>query len=201
MAAPDNVHSRIIFWLKIILPLTALAILSTLFLFSRQIATEGTLPFAEVDVEDLARDQRLTAPEFSGLTEDGAAISVRATTARPGTDEGVASAEDLVAAYDVPGGLRIDLSAAQGVLDRTGGRMVLTGGVEIVTSSGYRVTTTGLDSALDRTELVSDGAIRAEAPYGTIDAGGMEISHSDAEVDGYVLVFNKGVKLIYEPVN
>ncbi|OYX41209.1 MAG: hypothetical protein B7Z02_16495 [Rhodobacterales bacterium 32-67-9] len=199
MAAYDNVHSRVVFWLKIVLPLLALAILSTLFLFSRRIDTDQALPYAEVDVEDLARDQRLTAPEYSSVTIDGAALSVRARTARPGTDTGAATADALVASYEAPDGLRIDLGAAEGRIEEAAGRMTLTGNVEIVTSTGYRMTTPGLDSALDRTELHSDGAVRAEAPYGTIDAGEMVIRHEDAGIPGYVLVFNKGVKLIYEP--
>ncbi len=199
MAARDNVHSRVIFWLKIILPLLALAVLSTLFLFSRRIDTDQALPFAEVDVEELARDQRLTAPEYYGVTLDGAALMIHANTARPGTDTGAATAVDLVASYEAPGGLRIDLSAAEGRIDEAAGRMTLSGNVEIVTSSGYRMTTPGLDSALDRTELHSDGAVRTEAPYGTIDAGNMVIRHEDAGIPGYLLVFKNGVKLIYDP--
>lgn len=200
MTARGNVYSRVIFWVKIALPLMALVILSTLFLFSRRIGTEGALPFAEVDVDALVREQRLTEPEFLSMTDDGAALSIAASTARPNSAAGGASAENLVAAYEAEDGLRIDLTAATGLIDREAGRMALSGGVEIVTSTGYRMTTAGLDSALDQTELVSDGTVRAEAPYGTIDAGGMEISHGGAGTDGYVLVFNKGVKLIYEPV-
>ena len=54
MAARDNVHSRVVFWLKIILPLLALAILSTLFLFSRRIDTDQALPYAEVSGSTVA---------------------------------------------------------------------------------------------------------------------------------------------------
>lgn len=199
MATYDNVHSRVVFWLKIILPLLALVILSTLFLFSRRVDTDKALPYAEVDVEDLARDQRLTTPEYSGVTLDGAALMIHASTARPGTDTGAATADSLVASYEAPDGLRIDLSAAEGRIDEASGRMSLTGNVRIVTSTGYRMTTPGLDSALDRTELHSAGTVRAEAPYGTIDAGNMVIRHEDAGIPGYVLLFNEGVKLIYEP--
>ncbi|MCV2873834.1 hypothetical protein OEZ71_16160 [Defluviimonas sp. WL0050] len=201
MATRDNVYSSVIFWLKIALPLIALVILSTLFLFSRRIDTEASLPYAEVDIDTLARDQRLTAPEYSAVTTDGAALSVSADIARPSQGEGSASAEQLVAAYETRDGLRIDLTAAAGELDRAAGRLLLSGGVVIVTSEGYRMITAGLDGALDRTELVSDGEVEADAPFGRIEAGGMEISHSDAGMPGYDLVFNKGVKLIYEPVN
>ncbi len=197
MAARDNIHSRVVFWLKIVLPLLALVILSTLFLFSRRIDTDAVLPYAEVDVEDLARNQRLTAPEYSGVTADGAAIMVHAGVARPGA--GGATAEAVSATIETPGGLTVSLDAGQGTLDDETGRLILADGVRIVTSSGYRVSAERLDTALDRTELRSGGAVRAEAPFGAIDAGGLEIRHEDAGIPGYRMVFSDGVKLIYQP--
>ncbi|SPH23615.1 hypothetical protein DEA8626_02680 [Defluviimonas aquaemixtae] len=195
-----TIHSRVVFWLKIILPLFALAILSTLFLLSRRIDTDAALPYARVDVEALARDPRLTAPEYLAVTEDGAAVSFTARTARTGQgDNDEARAEDLVAVYETPGGLRIDIRAREGEIDRPAGRMRLSGDVEIVTSTGYRMLTAGLDSALDRTNLRSDGEVQAEAPYGQITAGQMEIRHEDVEKPGYLLDFKTDVKLIYEP--
>ena len=199
MAARDNIHSRVVFWLKIVLPLLALVILSTLFLFSRRIDTDAALPYAEVDVEDLARNQRLTAPEYSGVTTDGAAIMIRAGVARPGAGGDAATAEAVSATIETPAGLRITLDAGQGALDDAAGRLILAGGVEIVTSSGYRVTAPRLDGALDRTELHSGGAVRAEAPFGAIDAGGLQIRHEDAGIPAYLMVFSDGVKLRYQP--
>jgi lipopolysaccharide export system protein LptC len=195
----DNIHSRVVFWLKIILPLVALALLSTLFLFSRRIDTEAALPYAEVDVEDLARNQRLAAPEYAGVTEDGAAVTVRAAVARPASEGGAAVADTITARYETPDGMVITLSADEGSLDDVAGRLVLAGAVKIATSTGYHVTAMRLDSALDQTELHSEGSVRVLAPYGTIDAGQLDIRHEDAEIPGYVMVFTGGVKLVYEP--
>lgn len=199
MARSDNAYSRVIFWLKIALPLMALVILSTLFLFPRNVGVDGGLPYVGVDVDALVREQRLTAPEYFTVTEDGAAIRVEAAAARPASAEGGARADRMVAAYHTPGGLRIELTAAEGLVDRGAGRMRLSGGVEIVTSSGYRMVTEGLDGALDRTELSSDGEVDAVAPFGTIAAGSMEISRGPAANPDYVLVFKEGVKLVYLP--
>jgi lipopolysaccharide export system protein LptC len=199
MAVRDNIHSRVVFWLKIILPLIALVILSTLFLFSRRIDTDDALPYAEVNVEDLARNQRLAAPEYTGVTADGVAVSIRAGVARPATGSGVATAEGVSATYDMPGGLRITIEADEGTLDDPNGRLILAGDVGIATSTGYHVTASRLDSALDRTELHSDGAFRAAAPFGAIDAGQLQIRSEDAGRAGYVMVFSGGVKLVYEP--
>ena len=52
MTKPLHLHSRMVFWLKIAMPLLALAILSTLFLFARQVEFEGTLPYAQVEIDD-----------------------------------------------------------------------------------------------------------------------------------------------------
>ena len=87
-------HTRLVGWLKVILPLTALAILSTLFLVARRVDPEAALPYAEVDVEDLAREPRMTAPTYAGTTEDGAALTLSASD--PGDDDIVAAAGRLV---------------------------------------------------------------------------------------------------------
>ena len=59
MAAP-NTYSTVVSWAKIILPLVALGLLSTLFLFSRTPDPNRAIPFAAVDVEELAREQPAT---------------------------------------------------------------------------------------------------------------------------------------------
>ncbi|MGL4281266.1 MAG: hypothetical protein ACRCS0_12935 [Albidovulum sp.] len=202
MAVFDNSYSRIIFWLKIILPLLALAVLSTLFLFSSRIDIEGSLPFSEVDVEQLAREQRLTQPEYSAVTDDGSALRINAAVARPQVGAtGVASARELVVRYETTGGLNIDLTSKTGRLDDAKGEMILRDGVTIKTSSGYDMVSPGLDAALDRTRLVSQGAVTATGPLGRIDAGHMEITRADAATGDYVLIFNQGVKLVYQPVD
>ena len=69
-------HSRLVGWLKVALPLTALALLSTLFLVARKIDPEAALPYAEVDVAERIREPRMTAPTYAGVTEDGATLTI-----------------------------------------------------------------------------------------------------------------------------
>lgn len=195
MAAHDNIHSRLVAWLKVILPLAALALLSTLFLVSRGIAPEDALPYSEVDVEELAREPRLTAPRYAGVTQDGAALSVTAEVARPDMGGG-ASATALTARLETPDGVTTDIAASDGQLDTAAGLLTLTGDVRIAASSGYAITTGELTAALDRTLLTAPGTVAATAPMGRIDAGAMQLT---SQGDDYVLVFNGGVKLVYEP--
>lgn len=199
MAVRDNFHSRLVAWLKVMLPLAALALLSTLFLVPRGFAPEDTLPYSEVEVEELAREPRLTAPRYSGVTLDGAALSVTAEVARPDSaDTGRADATALTARLETPDGVTTDLSASDGALDAAAGLLTLTGDVRIAASNGYVILTDELTAALDRTLIDSPGAVAATAPMGRIDAGAM---HMTTEGDDYVVVFNGGVKLVYEPRN
>ena len=59
MTMYDNSYSRFVALTKVILPIIALGILSTLFLFSRNIDPTQSIPYADVDVEGLAREQQI----------------------------------------------------------------------------------------------------------------------------------------------
>lgn len=197
MAAPLSRHSRLVFWLKVTLPIIALAILSTLFLFARRIDFEGSLPYAEVDIDALANDPRLSAPEFSGVTSDGAAVRVAATTARPGATEGdPLTAENIVVIYETAPGQLISARANAGTIDAGGSLLQLDGDVLVRTSDGYDLRSDQMQSALDVTELSAAGNVAGSAPLGKITAETLQISGPSGQQQ---MVFKGGVRLIYTP--
>ena len=93
------------------------------------------------------------------------------------------------------------MRAGMGKIDPASATMRLSGGVSIETSTGYTITATGLVASTAQTEVVSDGAVTANAPFGTLDAGSMTLTSASDDPAAYVLVFNQGVKLIYDPKN
>jgi lipopolysaccharide export system protein LptC len=193
----DNLHSTVVAWLKVILPLAALGLLSTLFLVSRRIDPEATLPFAEAELGERLRQPRLTAPIWTGVTEDGAAIRVIASEARPASGDLTSpTARDLVARIDLPGGGQAEIAADLGRLDPDAGLLAVQGHVVITTSAGYRMETPELVATLDRTRIESRGPVVATGPMGRIEAQGMLLSASGA-AGGHVLRFTGGVKLLY----
>lgn len=200
MIPRDNFHSTAVAWLKIALPLVALGILSTLFLVSRKVDPEAAIPSAKVDIADRVREPRLTMPTWAGMTDDGAALKVTANEARPdsGGTTG-ASAQALTARLETPDGGRVELSADSGQMQPDGSQMTVAGNVVVTTSSGYRITTDALHARMDRTGLASDTAITATGPIGTLTAGAMRLSEAEGKAGTYVLVFNGGVRLIYDP--
>jgi lipopolysaccharide export system protein LptC len=201
MAASENLHSKLVVWAKVTLPLLALISLATLFLFSRHIDPTNAIPYAEVDVEERAREPRLTQPTYAGVTSDGAALSLAATEARPDKTTGVGTATAIVGKLETPDGGRIDLQAANGVLDTEGGLMTLDGGVTLTTTTGYTINTQALVAKLDQTGLSTPGAVTATSRVGTLVAGQMTLTQDPKKTGTYLLVFKGHVKLLYKPEN
>jgi lipopolysaccharide export system protein LptC len=192
-------HTRLVGWLKVALPLLALALLATLFLVSDQIDPEDALPYAEVDVVDRAREPRMTAPSYAGTTSDGASLTLTADEARPATGEAPAEAQGVMLELKTPDGGRTEIRAAAVEIDRAAQEMVLSGGVTVATETGYRLDTAEILARMDRSGLESRGAVTATGPVGELIAGGMLLSQDLQTPGDYVLVFNQGVRLVYRP--
>ncbi|MCU0826790.1 MAG: hypothetical protein MUE52_05145 [Tabrizicola sp.] len=192
-------HTRLVGWLKVALPLVALAILSTLFLLSDRIDPDAALPYAEVDVEERAREPRMTAPTYAATTSDGAALTLSAEEARPATAGKPAVAEGLRLDLATPDGALTELRAATATLDEAGGQILLSGGVTVTTSSGYRLEMAEVAAKTDRSGLEARAPVSATGPAGDLQAGGMVLGQDNTTPGAYLLVFNKGVRLVYQP--
>ena len=190
-------RTRIVRWLRVLLPLLALVLLSTLFLFSRQSGTESQIPYAEVDAESMARDPRMVAPQYSGVTNDGAQIRLEASQMQLGQSQ---AGQDLRLDWQRADGLKADLTAPDaGVQDDT---IQLRGGVKMTTSSGWTVDADQIDAATDKSRIAADDGVEAQAPFGQITAQQMELKPQDENGDGTadaILNFSGGVRLIYQP--
>lgn len=195
--ASDN-YSRFVAWAKVVLPLTALGLLSTLFLISDRVGTTENIPYADVELEEIAREQGISAPKFTSVTDDGASVAIVADKARPDPEDlQTVWADRIVATWINTEGSRLDITAQKGILHGAQNIIELTEGVEILSSNGYLINAETLTTSMKTTEIASDFPIRAIGPIGQFDAGAMKITQSDQR---YVMVFSKGVKLIYDPL-
>lgn len=193
--------TRTVGWLKLLLPLTALVLLSLTFLVARNINPEDAIPYSDVDIEERLREPRMTDPVYSGTTADGAAITVTGAEARPedaGAGQG-ASALVVFGTLETPDGGRTELRAVTAQIDPAGQAIIFDGEVTISNSTGYTVLSDRMRALLDRTELRSLAPVTANGPPGTISADQMVLTRDMNRADGYVLVFNGGVKLLYQP--
>ena len=191
-------YSRMIAFLKVLLPLMALALLSTLFLLSRNTEPMASIPFAEAEVNERMRDQQITGPFFSGSTEQGDQISFSAGKIGVADGNGRVTANDISAQIDLSSGARLVFFADLGEVDIANDTSILSGKVLITTSTGYKINSERLVSAMTSLNMESPDKIIAKGPLGTFSAGSMRLTLSE-KTKFTQMIFTNAVKLIYDP--
>ncbi|MDZ7710184.1 MAG: hypothetical protein U5K36_09035 [Roseovarius sp.] len=199
MARADNTYSQIVAGMKILLPLAALGLLSTLFLISNTVDPSNSVPIAPIDLEQRAQELGVTRPSFAGVSGRGDEIILRADTARPERDmpERLV-AERITGEIGLAGGAGLRLRATTARLDQTTMTATLEGAVHVTTTTGYEIDTGRLDMRLDALYAESPGQVTATGPLGDLTAGRM-ILHEAGDNGDAELLFSGGVKLIYRP--
>ena len=197
-AASDQ-YSRMVSWLKVLFPLMALALLSTLFLLSRDIDPESQIPFADKDIQDRLRDQQVTGPFFSGTTADGDQISFSAERLiTPQGTTGANEALDIRAELALVGSTEITMTADRALINVAENNAEIIGRVTVTTSMGFKLQSDKLTTALTVLDLRSPGEVRGTGPGGQLTAGAMTLSKPE-NAGNAQLVFTNGVKLVYTP--
>jgi lipopolysaccharide export system protein LptC len=196
MATSDNPYSQFVALAKVLLPLAALGLLSTLFLFGRIGPQTSDIPFAEI--EDIARDPRLSGAAYTGVATDGSVVSVGADTLRPEAGMTAFAVEGLTARIDRPDGTRIEVNAPIATFDNETRIARVTGLAQIETSDGYRMESAGVEADLSTGTVRSLGPLEARAPFGTLTAGRM-VAETRPDGGGATMVFSDGVSLVYIP--
>lgn len=195
MAGPDN-RTLIVGWAKIILPLCALALLSTLFLFARR-SEDDRIPLTEIAA--MAREPRIGNPTFAGVADDGSVVALRAEEIRPVPDRtdslAVSGVRLAVTAVD---GSEIELRAGAGEIDALGRTAAFTDLVSLTSSAGYAIETTGARADLRSGTVETEGPLAVQTPFGRLDAGKLVIT-ADPGGAGTQLLFQNGVRLLYVP--
>lgn len=191
-------YSRMVQFLKVLLPLAAIVLLSTVFLLSRSIETDVTGPFSERDMDDRLKGQQVTRPVYTGTTRKGDEIQVSASIARPGGAQDPTEASDFRGTIRFRNGRVMTLDSDLGSVRPDRGMATFSGNVVITTADGMRVTTDVLNTALDEIRGDAPGTVRGTGPFGDFTAGGMRFGTEKEDGPVHIL-FTDGVKLIYDP--
>ena len=195
----DNFHTRLVNWAKIILPLVALGLLSTLFLLSRKVDLTDQIPISDVDLVQRAHDQGVTNPSFAGVTQGGEEVSFRAHSVRPNpADPDILLAETALAKLRLNGGGVVDITSQRGTVHQGDMTARLEGDVLFETTTGYVIRTDSINTQFSTLYAETPGPITGSGPPGDLAAGRMLLT-SDPETGAANLRFTDGVKLIYMP--
>ncbi|UWQ18290.1 LPS export ABC transporter periplasmic protein LptC [Jannaschia sp. M317] len=194
----DSYHTPLVRAGRVILPVTALALLSTLFLLARTVNPDDAIPFADVDVSERARDQQLTAPRFAGVSREGTEFALSANTARPdAADPRIMEADQVVLdLIDMSGG-EVMVQADMGRVDTAARHITLDGNVQVTTTTGFRLTTARLEGTLGTLNIRATGGVVGDGPLGGLRADEMRVNQD--EEGSQRLLFTGGVELVYTP--
>ncbi len=183
---PDG-WSRFVSAAKLALPLAAVALLSSLFLVASR---PGAGPAPPPLATGTADAERVGAPRFAGVTDDGDAVALSASAARPDPDApGILIAETVEALVD-GGARKLALRAPLGRIGRE--EVTVSGGVRIGTSDGWDLAAPRVTAALGRTQVAADGPLSGVGPLGTVTAGALAMTADR-------LVLSGGVRVLYDP--
>ncbi len=191
-------HSRMVQFLKVLLPLAAILMLSTVFLLSRSIETNVTVPFAQQDIDQRLADQVVTQPNYRGTTRKGEEVQIEATRAMQGTEGSVPTAAEFRGRLGLSDGGVITLDSNSGMIRPDKNTATFVGDVVITSTDGTEITTDLLNTALDEIRGDTPGRVNGTGIIGDFSAGRM--TFGTEKKDGPVhIIFTDGVKLIYEP--
>jgi len=192
----SNRYSQVVSYVKIVLPIIAIGILSTLFLLSRTPDPERAIPFANVDLEELAREQRLGSPRYAGTTNAGREVVVVAETAVPVDGQlDLISVDTLDARIELDDTRFVDITSLQAVINLETNIADLTIDVEVADSTGYTLDTENLLVNFREFAMSSPTDVVVEGPGFHLEAGSMDLSGAEG---AQVLIFNGGVKVLYQ---
>lgn len=180
---------------KMLLPLIALALLTLLVPFSGSNDVRDSLPYAQLNVDEIIQEQRISTPFFAGVAANGVEVSLAAGMASPDpVNENKIQAEQMSAQLTLTDGTGVTILANKGWIDGFRRTASLEGGVEIAASDGTQIKTEGVFADLRDGVWESLGPVSAQSPYGSIEAGGIQLRELSGQQG---LVFTNGVRMLY----
>ncbi|MDA9236703.1 hypothetical protein N9P77_01275 [Amylibacter sp.] len=185
------------------MPVIAIILLASVFIFGKEDALRSGTISIDADTINLTTDQKITNPQFSGLTNLGDSFILKAIEAMP--DSPTPEKIDLIGPsleFDALQGVGFKISSKNGSVNFIKQSAELNGNVYIDMTNGYKAISEKIQLNLKLGNLIAPGSVEASGPYGKIIAGSMELfkdfDNKTSQVNGN-LNFSDGVTLIYLP--
>ena len=193
----DDGYSALVAWLKTLLPIVALGLLSTIFLFSGRVDVTQSLPYTEHNIAEIVREQRITRPYFTGIASNGTEIALSAAYASPQIENAhILEITDLSVVLRSTSDRMVQVTAGRGALDSATQTAQISTNVHIAALPDFWVTTQALDMNLNQGVVFAKGGFQGVTSLGAITAGEM---HLQMTADDQQIVFLNDVRLVYSP--
>lgn len=194
-------YSRFVTITKVVLPLIAIGLLGTVFLFTNDDSLEGGFTFSQTDLAALESGMRIDKPRMFGSNPKGDLYNFVADALLPDSlDPSLIEALRLSGEIKYQTGEVIQITADKAEFMLEGNQIRLSGGMLVVTSDGSRISGEGLLAELDSGKLTSDGAVTASGPLGNIQAGNFRVELvGEEDEEKQMIWFENGVMLSFKP--
>lgn len=192
-------YSRMVRWLRLLLPLVAVAIIVTLFTWTllddnQQIAEKPK----DRGMEDA--ENELVSPKFESRDLKGNPFTVTALHAVQGKPE--QGQDDKTIYLEKPTGemtliernQKLSITALHGAYDQARQTLDLEGGVTLNTENGYEMRTEKVFISLKDSQANSKTALRGSGPAGTLEAAGFTADNEKGK-----LVLKGPARLVIKP--
>jgi len=190
-------YSAFVVWVKTLLPIVALGMLSTIFLFSGRVDVTQSLPYAKLNIAEIVREQRITKPYFSGVSNNGTEITVSAAYASSDTqNSNILNITDLSIILISEHEKAVRITAGLGVLDAAKQKAMASKDVYLTAMPDFWLKTNNLTVDLKQGIATADTLFQSITALGTIDAGNMVVKTITSDQQ---IIFTNGVRLIYYP--
>lgn len=198
---PGSRYTTVVNWAKVILPTLGLGLLSSLFLFSNTTDPENALPFADIDLDQITSEQRLSQPRFASTLDDGREVTLVADSAvQTGVQTDRIALENVWLDMALNDEERALLRSDRGTVFLGQQFVDLMGDVLTQTDGGLTLRSDAMTVAMagDTMRVVSPGPVRGTGPGFMLTAGAMELTGA---AGAEVAHFTNGVRLVYDPPN
>ena len=194
-------YTRFVTITKVVLPLIAIGLLGTIFLFTNDDSLEGGFSFSEADLDTLESGMRIVKPRMFGSTPNGDLYNFVAETLLPDSlTPSLVEAQKISGEIQYQTGGTVQLSAGKAEFMLEGNDIRLSGGMLVVMADGARVTGDGLLAELDTGKLTSNGAVSVTSPLGDIQAGNFRVELvGEEDEEKQMIWFENGVMLSFKP--
>jgi len=199
MSGRRNSYSRMVAWLKILLPLIALGVLGTVFLFNSKDSFEVGFTFSRADIETLEKGSFIKNPQINGITKKGEPFHLTADEIRPqGNNNNVVVITNLNAEFLFDTGEWAKITSDSALMDVVAQTVWFENGGQLATSDGNIAVVETLHLLIASGELQGSGIV-ANGPLGRISAENFRIESREGE--NRVLWFENNVKMRYDLQN
>ncbi len=182
-------YSLFIRWMRLILPMIAIAIMAVVFTWSTD--TQNIPAPQENNLQQSIGKNELLNPRFESQDDKKQPYTITAKRALQGeTNENLIILEEPLADMLLNTGSWLAIKANQGAFLQDNKRLLLKGNVQIYHDQGYQMNMAQLNVDMDKNTAWTDVDVYGQGPEGTIEAKGLQ---SDSQ--NGLLIFNGPAKL------